>query len=1142
MVIKNHLVNLSEILATASMVGIGLAIGGTIGASVVAAIGIELSGSILDNHLSKLKEKWLSSPDGILNHDIQQALVRAFIKALNSLEKKYFALEETKELPKEKREALKSLFRELEDEAQTVFLPSIEKAANEQEVKNYLYGDSQEAENALWNRIEGTKLIYTYYGEHFKNFLRDNCLDEIVFWFGEELKADSKESNKAWRAFQRMLLEGLQADVKAVRASQDVIQRDLQTLNVIREQLDQIKDTIDRRLPHEPFQESFAKALVDIKTALQDVAKAAQRIEGKQDIHIETTKVIAADVKKLLGEKMETEAPKIPHDIQAIIDEGWGLQELGKYEDAKAVFQKALDLAVEREHTFAVAEVKYHQATILIEFQGNPSAAKSLLQECLREYKNVNSDSGIAAVLRQLGLIEISNEDFDQAKSYTSQSLEIYRKIGKKAGIGDNLRQLGWIAHACGQLTQALDLYDQSLAYALELYQTGDSEKQKGEAQAIAACYAHKGMVYGAMGKVAEEEAALTKALEWQRKSNFKSETGKALFLLAQLKCREAQYVEGIEYLNEAGSLYKEIGDQVWLARCYDLLARLYFTTGEVDKATAFFEASLDAVEKSGDSKEQEIYLNKIGQLHLKSGKLNQAREYFEQAKNLSLRENLIDGYVSAIGCLAQIAEIENKKDERAKLLTNGIQALEKLLISTQREPKRASIIGQIGSFYARMENFQQALVYFQREKKIHESLSNLSGIANALGSIAWMKRELGQPNEEFDIYRELKKQVDGSAYYELIAGAANNLASFEMRHGNLNEAKRLLDEAEFYSRKYNLPYLSGIRRNQELLETEFKKVKAPGLDLKELITDLFDLINSYPESRDSLFRLWFFEKGADLYSNYRSMLGVKLMVCQDDVDIFLKASNIFIPYSELSLQVVSSEFPGTITEWFEYPAERGFPPIFSFGFLPKGTPKDAKPKINFSKLETRYLAIPTKPSHLHSKTTGKEGILVFGWSVGLPEQSHSLILSRNATELIEQKIFFLPYERHLANDELLSDLNFSNKIGLIPVYFDSLPSSENVAALHSAKINLPILSADEIESNRRQIRKIKHALTQLLSITKDFVQSALNNFVFEVDELSDSCEKSLAVQIQIYILEFPVALHKELHVAIVMKNCQTLD
>ena len=321
---REQLINTAAILATTSITGISIALGETLGLTILSGIGIGLAPIIIDRGAMHLKEKWLDSTHGILNHDIQHALVRAFIKALGSLEEKYFALDETDQISKEKKEAIKSLFQELKDEAQTIFIDSIEKAVSSQEIKSYLYDDPQKAKNELWERIDGTKLIYSYYGEHFKDFLRDNCLDEVVFYFGLELKDDNKESNKAWRAFQRMLLEGIQADVKAVKAGQDEIKHDLKILTKIKKQLDEIKDTIDHRLPTEPFQESFAKALTEIQNALQDVAKTTRRIDEKQDRHIKTTEGIASDVKKLLSESPEPQVPKVPKNIKAVIDKGRG--------------------------------------------------------------------------------------------------------------------------------------------------------------------------------------------------------------------------------------------------------------------------------------------------------------------------------------------------------------------------------------------------------------------------------------------------------------------------------------------------------------------------------------------------------------------------------------------------------------------------------------------------------------------------------------------------------------------------------------------------------------------------------------------------------------------------------------------------
>jgi hypothetical protein len=248
MISKEQLATISEVFATASIVGVGWALGGTVGAGIMAGIGINLGSDILQKGSTYLKERWLSAENGVLNHDIQRALVRSFVKALVSLEARYFELPEALTQPREKKEAIRDLFKQLKEAAPTVFVASLGRIATEQEVKEYLYGEPLAARDKFWERVEGTKLVYTYYGEHVRDFLRDNVNRELVSWFGEELKLDNSECNKAWRAFQRMLLEGVLAELEVVKEGQHLIQQDLETLRSLRDTLDEVKDAIDRRL------------------------------------------------------------------------------------------------------------------------------------------------------------------------------------------------------------------------------------------------------------------------------------------------------------------------------------------------------------------------------------------------------------------------------------------------------------------------------------------------------------------------------------------------------------------------------------------------------------------------------------------------------------------------------------------------------------------------------------------------------------------------------------------------------------------------------------------------------------------------------------------------------------------------------
>jgi len=1120
---KEQSSNLLGIFATCSIITVGYAIGGTIGQAVMAGIGINLGSNIIQFGAVKLKERWLYSNDGILNHDIQLALSRAFIKALAYLEKKYFELDEANALPKDEKKSIKVFFKELREQAQTTFLSHLEKAANEQEIKNFLYGNQDTAADKLWERINRTEDRYNY-SENFRDFLRQNLLNEVLSFFHEELKTDSKECNKAWRAFQRLLLEGIYADVNAVQASQEVIQQDLQKLDVLGSQLDQLKDTIDHRLSNEPFQEGLEKAIITIHTVLHDVAKTAHQTE-------ETVNAMAADIKKLVDPDTKAEIPKIPDDIRSLFDEGWDLRDLGNYEEARIVFQKSVELATSYGHNRAMARAKCGLAIILNEWDKNPADAKAVLQECLLEFRSLNSEMDISATLCHLGGIEIDVGNLDEAKAYLDQALELDKKHEDKQRIANTLHQMGWIEDHRGNSSEALNLYDQALTYLLSVYQEGDPKTKKNAIHGIAGCYHHKGLIYEHEGNVEDAESNYMRALDWERMSGFKPDVSKILYLLARLKYREAQYDAGNQFLDEATAIYGEIGDHVWHSKCLDLKGRYYFTIGQTDKSTAFFEAALKEVEKSGDCKDQEAYLNKLGHTYLEAGKIKKAKKYFERARDLSVREGLLDGYAGSVKNLAQIAQ---DTDERNRLLSDGIQTLEKFLLSTQAEPKRAFITGQIGSFYEGMENFHQALVYYQKAKKAFESLADIGGIGKCLDSIAHINGLLGKINEAFDIYRELKKLIDGTPYYELIAGTAINLGEIQMQIGNLNEAKMLFQEAESLCRRYNLHYLPHVRKSIRRVQEQIDLRKPPELNFEQLIDELFELVDWFPEAKDSIFRLWMCGRKEALLGNYRNTANIQFMLCQDDVDTFLRASKILHPYSDLCLQAVSSEYPGSDLEIIPFPGDKKI--FFECGISSEKKISNGFYTLDFlsGSIRSRYQLVA---GTTRSKATGNEGVTIAGRSPGLPDQAHQLILSRSAEDLTSQKIFFLPYERHLANDKLLSDIRLSKEFGLVPVYFESLPNSESIEVITSSTIDLPVMLPNEVEHQRKQIRKVKFSLSQLMSVTKESAQSALNNFKFEIDELSDICESKRSIKIQVYILDFPGLLQREFQVALVIKD-----
>jgi tetratricopeptide (TPR) repeat protein len=482
---------------------------------------------------------------------------------------------------------------------------------------------------------------------------------------------------------------------------------------------------------------------------------------------------------------------------------------------------------------------------------------------------------------------------------------------------------------------------------------------------------------------------------------------------------------------------------------------------------------------------------------------------------------------------LSKIAHISKDNEERNRLLSEGIQTLEKFLLLVEAEPERAFIVGQVGFFYERLENFNQALVYYQRAEKAYGALPDICGRANCLASIARVKELSGKTNEAFSTYYEVKTLLDGSPYYELMAGTSINLGVLQMRRGNLDEAKTLFQEAEFLTRKYNLSYLPALQENLKRLDAKTKARKPPELSLRQLIDELFEWVEWFPEAKDSILRLWMEGRAEVLFSNFRHVSGVKFMICQDHVDEFLRISDILRPFSDLCLQIVDAQFPDAAIDFIPFPMDKK---LFFDCAIPYKEKVGGIDTIGFKSgsIKSRYTLTSDRAQ---SKVTGNEGVVVMGWSPGLPRQAHRLILASSASELLRRRIFFLPADRCRVDDKLLADLDHSHELGLIPMYFASLPESDRVSVVTFASVPLPIVDERIVAEQAKQVRAIKRRLAQLQTSPKSTAQTVLDDLIFEVEELKDITKGKTTLHADIYVLEFPSRLDKDTQVVFVIQD-----
>ncbi len=236
----------ADLLLTAAIVSVGFVTGQPVLTAIVGGIGVNWASDLTQAAWKRACGQWLG-PDGMGNHDLQNALSRAFEQAFDRLERAWQQTPRGSQMRRQAAEAaaVTSLFALLRADAASFCQPDgVNRAASQPQVQSLLYGDAGSVGQAYRTYLRD----YLYgHDAQLVAFIEQRLVDELAFCFGEELKTDRPESNRAWRAFQRLLLENLQTGVGDVQAEQQEIKQALDWLTAWAERMEGLAPDVRER-------------------------------------------------------------------------------------------------------------------------------------------------------------------------------------------------------------------------------------------------------------------------------------------------------------------------------------------------------------------------------------------------------------------------------------------------------------------------------------------------------------------------------------------------------------------------------------------------------------------------------------------------------------------------------------------------------------------------------------------------------------------------------------------------------------------------------------------------------------------------------------------------------------------------------
>lgn len=252
---------------------------------------------------------------------------------------------------------------------------------------------------------------------------------------------------------------------------------------------------------------------------------------------------------------------------------------------------------------------------------GNLPAARDALERMRRELNYVDDDRSTAAYYMQLGLLDYSEDQFDEAVRNLQSALAMYEQLKDTVLMASCYLNLGNAYREIDDELKAIQNYNA----ALYIYEVN------GDDASAALALGYVGSIYKERG---EPELALSnyyKSLALHRKNDFREDILIDLNNIGEVMIAGGDYNEASPYLLESLSISRDIDSQSGIIAAMYNLAVVDMANGNNTSAQGKFEEVLrraHGIKSAVDVRNANRWLAEI---HERSGRLAQALVYRKQ-------------------------------------------------------------------------------------------------------------------------------------------------------------------------------------------------------------------------------------------------------------------------------------------------------------------------------------------------------------------------------------------------------------------------------------------------------------------------------------------------------------------------------
>jgi class 3 adenylate cyclase/Tfp pilus assembly protein PilF len=260
--------------------------------------------------------------------------------------------------------------------------------------------------------------------------------------------------------------------------------------------------------------------------------------------------------------------------------------------------------------------------------------ARSLLDSALMLAGEMHNDALRARVLTQLGIVDQSMGERNQALSSYYSALRIQEGLGDTAGMAELYNNIGSIHHYEHEYIKAAWYYHRSL----------DLRLRTGGPRDVAKLYNNLGSLYEEQGKL---DSALMR-------------------------------------LRQALSIWEQQGDQGWVAVTYSNMAECHLRANELDSARTYLERSLAIRRKRPKRLVMAHVLSRLGHVEMLAGRPKTGLPYCQESLAIAEELQLSSEERYACDCLYRIYEALGRSGDALAFYKRAISIRDSLFSTEQ--------------------------------------------------------------------------------------------------------------------------------------------------------------------------------------------------------------------------------------------------------------------------------------------------------------------------------------------------------------------------------------------------------------------------------------------------------------------------